>query len=308
MRPILTIAPPLLGRMMCAAGQLPPDRARALVGALLAGDAVTPDAGTLSAQYYARRLPTIRAMHRAIRRQLRYALHETLRNIEEAGHRSGRPLKAAEGDDDPTGAGGVAADLAFDPERFATGLLATLRNESAQGLQTAGNQLFAELGSDAPDDPFKLPDPLALRYLDERENLLKGIPDEIHAQIMETLQEGLTEGDSTRALASRITATFGQIGRGHTLTIASTETAAAYGFARQQGMAQAGIQFKRWLTSHLKNVRAAHAAAERDPRNQRVPMDEPFHVGGENLMFPGDPAGSAGNVINCHCVSLAVTR
>jgi hypothetical protein len=30
-------------------------------------------------------------------------------------------------------------------------------------------------------------------------------------------------------------------------------------------------------------------------------MDQAFEVGGEMLMYPGDPAGSAGNVINCRC-------
>jgi hypothetical protein len=32
-----------------------------------------------------------------------------------------------------------------------------------------------------------------------------------------------------------------------------------------------------------------------------VPIDEPFIVSGEELMYPGDPSGSAGNVINCRC-------
>jgi len=30
-------------------------------------------------------------------------------------------------------------------------------------------------------------------------------------------------------------------------------------------------------------------------------MDEPFIIGGESLDYPGDPSGSAANVINCRC-------
>jgi hypothetical protein len=30
-------------------------------------------------------------------------------------------------------------------------------------------------------------------------------------------------------------------------------------------------------------------------------MDEPFEVDGELLDYPGDPTGSAANVINCRC-------
>jgi hypothetical protein len=40
----------------------------------------------------------------------------------------------------------------------------------------------------------------------------------------------------------------------------------------------------------------------------RVPLDKPFNVSGQNLMFPGDPNGSAGNVINCRCSVAQVAR
>ena len=33
-------------------------------------------------------------------------------------------------------------------------------------------------------------------------------------------------------------------------------------------------------------------------------MNEPFIVNGEPLMYAGDPAGSAANVVNCRCVVL----
>jgi hypothetical protein len=37
------------------------------------------------------------------------------------------------------------------------------------------------------------------------------------------------------------------------------------------------------------------------------PIDKPFDVGGEQLMYPGDPdGGSPGNTINCRCTVLPV--
>lgn len=54
-----------------------------------------------------------------------------------------------------------------------------------------------------------------------------------------------------------------------------------------------------------------HIPAARVPRithiladGQIVDVDEPFHVGGEDLMFPRDPSGTPENTIFCHCVSV----
>ena len=206
-------------------------------------------------------------------------------------------------------AGGVAADFMFAPDAWTEGLFAALRNESADALQTAGDELFEELragGADLRDDPWLMPDPLATHFLEERRNLLRDVPDEVFKQVEESIQEGLNAGDSIREMAKRVTSTFDQISQGRATTIASTETGAAYGFARQAAMQKAGVGFKTWLTSHLPNVRHAHWMAERDPQNARVPLDEAFVVGGELLMHPGDANGSPENVINCHCVSIAV--
>jgi len=37
-------------------------------------------------------------------------------------------------------------------------------------------------------------------------------------------------------------------------------------------------------------------------------MEEPFDVDGEDLQYPGDPAGSAGNTINCLCSMTYETK
>jgi len=46
--------------------------------------------------------------------------------------------------------------------------------------------------------------------------------------------------------------------------------------------------------------RMSHLAAEGQIRK----VNEPFDVGGEKLMYPRDPAGSAGNTINCGCYTV----
>jgi len=59
---------------------------------------------------------------------------------------------------------------------------------------------------------------------------------------------------------------------------------------------------KQWKHSFfgIKEPRPSHVMAHDQIRD----VDEPFDVGGEELMQPLDPAGSAENTINCHCYSV----
>ena len=57
---------------------------------------------------------------------------------------------------------------------------------------------------------------------------------------------------------------------------------------------------KEWVSRRDGLVRIGHAIAD----GQMQEIDTPFSVGGEPLMYPGDPAGSARNVIQCRCVAL----
>lgn len=54
---------------------------------------------------------------------------------------------------------------------------------------------------------------------------------------------------------------------------------------------------KEWITAVDGRERAAHRAAN----GQIVDFNEPFIVDGQELQRPGDPNGSASNVINCRC-------
>lgn len=62
---------------------------------------------------------------------------------------------------------------------------------------------------------------------------------------------------------------------------------------------------KEWISAHDDRVR-------RPPKDRFdhwdidgtiVPYELPFTVSGEQMQFPGDPAGSAGNVCNCRCTA-----
>jgi len=72
--------------------------------------------------------------------------------------------------------------------------------------------------------------------------------------------------------------------------------------ARRENAAKvvSGLQ-KQWMHGETAKVpRITHLAAHGQIRN----IDEPFDVGGEKLMYPRDPAGSAKNTVNCGCYSI----
>lgn len=210
------------------------------------------------------------------------------------------PLVNAESD-----GSGVAADFTFDLSKFAERFMATIRTEAAATLQEAGQQMLDEV---AWRDPFAMPEPAALRFLEERENLLKDVPQEIFEKIKGELAEGMEAGESIRKLQQRVVNTFGMISDVRAKTIASNETAAAYARARQAGMEQSGVQRKSWICSHIRS-RFTHEEAELDPRNEKIPVGEAFHVGAVRLLAPGIPQTPAdndpGEIINCHCMAYA---
>jgi SPP1 gp7 family putative phage head morphogenesis protein len=166
-------------------------------------------------------------------------------------------------------------------------------------LNAAGQELFRELGK---NDPFQFAPAKVIAFLRDREVKLANLPQEVSDQIRQTLEDGLQAGDTMDQLADRVRAECNDISAQRAATIAQTETAAAYGAGRQEAMQEAGITLKQWLTSGNANVRPAHQAAN----GQIVPVDDPFIVDGEELMNPGDSSGSPGNVINCHCVAIAI--
>jgi len=64
------------------------------------------------------------------------------------------------------------------------------------------------------------------------------------------------------------------------------------------------VELKGWNCQMLDTSREEHIMAD----GEEVPLDEPFVKTGEEMMHPGDPAGSAGNVCRCRCSMYPVVR
>lgn len=123
-------------------------------------------------------------------------------------------------------------------------------------------------------------------------------------KIAATLRSGLDQGEPLQQLTDRISDVLGE-SRARALRIARTQTAGALNTGRHAAMVAAGNDGKGWITSGDDHVRQAHRQAGLDYA-AAIPIEQPFIVGGERLMYPGDPSGSAANIVNCRCLQIAL--
>lgn len=133
-------------------------------------------------------------------------------------------------------------------------------------------------------------------------------------QIMEMIREGQEQGLGIAEIARNMREKVPELSALRSSVIARTEThsAAQYGQMRTAQQSSRPL-VKRWSSAEDYRTRDfGEGDGVVDSHNHRVmhgvtvPMDQPFLVPtkfgtSEPLMHPGDPAGTAGNVINCRC-------
>lgn len=122
-------------------------------------------------------------------------------------------------------------------------------------------------------------------------------------QITAAVTSGILMGTSTRKIAADLRKRIVDMSIDSAIRAARTAVTAAENGGRQasyERAAEMGIELTRkWLATHDARTRHAHGAAD----GQEVGVKEPFIVGGEELMFPGDSSmGASGwNIYNCRC-------
>lgn len=124
------------------------------------------------------------------------------------------------------------------------------------------------------------------------------IADTTRAEVVAVISAGYDEGLGARAIASSIRDIIPGRSFDRGVRIARTETHGAANFGANEAARETGLPLKKeWLASADERTRQDHA----DASGQTVGMDEPFDVGGSQLMFPGDPDGPPEQVIQCRC-------
>jgi len=193
-----------------------------------------------------------------------------------------------------------ALDDLFNESKENETLLNKFRARLIADLQFGGAQLFQEIGA----GDFNLPPAEALAFLDKRKNPIKDINATTWQRLRESLQEGISGGESYNELADRVKVQFSAASEQRADTIAFTETNIAVNSGRHEAMVQARVERKGWQTSHLETTRATHRANELLSNEQNgIPLADPWPNG---LLYPCDPAGEPGETINCHCFGHAV--
>jgi hypothetical protein len=142
---------------------------------------------------------------------------------------------------------------------------------------------------------------------------ITGITETSRRLIAEQVAAGTAAGETIPQIARRLGQFYlDSIIPNRAMVIARTEVSGAMSWASNHAATEAqrdgNVEMeKEWLSNHDDRVRGTKDSDEFDhveADGQRVPMDEPFVVSGEQLMYPldGSRGASAGNVINCRCL------
>lgn len=135
---------------------------------------------------------------------------------------------------------------------------------------------------------------------------IKEISQTLTDYIRQLIFDKVQTGRSNDEIAREIRARAPEIGRVRAATIARTEThgAALAGIEKSMKAKRIRVKKKTWWSAQDSRVRATHVAVH----GTTIPVDEKFQVGDSEMERPGDPEGSAEEVINCRCSVLYTTE
>lgn len=193
---------------------------------------------------------------------------------------------------------------------------ATWRKRFAETVRVVLVGIVAEAGEEALKDlglsmAFDVHDPLVDAFLKARaQRFAEKVNDTTYDMLKDEMTKGINEGEDIPTLAARVEKVMGDRIRSTPETIARTEVIGSYNGGTKEAWKQSGVVTKkRWLSTLDDRVRTPENGDDFDHKgahDEVVPIDEPFVRTGEPLDFPGDGAGSAGNVINCRCTMTGI--
>ena len=127
---------------------------------------------------------------------------------------------------------------------------------------------------------------------------ITAVAETTRSNIVNQVRIGQAEGLGVADISKRIAKSVPSISTQRGALIARTETHGAANFGSNEVAKTIGFRMqKEWIAAEDARTRPWHAAANA----QMADMDQPFLVGNEPMMYPGDVNGSPWNTINCRC-------
>lgn len=191
------------------------------------------------------------------------------------------------------------------------GIYTLNRNYAAYEIESVGAGVDFTLYDESTVRRLVAERPSLMPYYPVAKAVKRGIDLEYgKKQITACVTSGILMGTSTRKIAADLRTRLVNMSIESALRTARTAVTAAENGGRQasyERAAEMGLEMTReWLSTHDARTRHAHGMAD----GQRVAVDEPFTVGGEKLMFPGDNSlGASGwNIYNCRCCLISAIK
>lgn len=145
---------------------------------------------------------------------------------------------------------------------------------------------------------FDALDPRVISFYSAKEVRIVDVAQSVRDAVGGAVAEGINAGESVKDIAARVRDAF-DTQRVRSMRIARTEVSQAFSGGRYVAYGQAGIGKHEWVTSKDVKVRDTHAAQD----GEVMVVGEQFSNG---CLYPGDPSGDPGEIIDCRCVTAPV--
>lgn len=176
-------------------------------------------------------------------------------------------------------------------KRFEGELMPLIKGMYIEGGEESLDDLVAGIGLD-------MENPRAVAEMDRMAIKIKKITDTSEKRIRKTFKEAIEAGETIRDIKKRVEKEMGIAAGPRSTVIARTTSTAAYNGGSFEGAIQSGVaKTKDWLSTKDDRVREEHEAID----GETAPIDKTFSNG---LMYPGDPSGAAGQVVQCRCTMI----
>lgn len=175
------------------------------------------------------------------------------------------------------------------------------------GFDVALDQMDAE-------GAFNAADPRVQSTMSRLNQQAVGMTDATRRRINKIVRMGADDPEQTvQDVADRVVRDVDEMGalpqdpdrQSRAQRIAATSVQSSFNSGQLHAMEQIGAVGKKWISMRDFRTRSGHLAA--DSRGETRRIEQPFMVAPkvgrqkEQIMFPGDPSGSASNIINCRC-------